>query len=179
MKKTLITFTLTLLSLFSYSQDSFLNFKVINDNRIIWQYVYNTELSSKDIIDYFKIFGNMSMVENTEKRLIGYSSGENIDFSKYKGVKVDNTIFDNNLSYKIIIELKEKKYRVTILDISFSKDGGMIIDGWGRTGNRSSIINIEYIKDGKFKKSFHRDGSESLDKYFIDKFKARNILTDF
>ena len=179
MKKILFTFIALFISIYSFSQDTFFNFKIVDNNKIIWQYVYNTELSRNEIIDYFKIFGNMTIVEETEKRLIGCSSGEKIDFSKYKGTKISETIFDNSLSYKIIVDIKDKKYRITVLNISFPKDSGVMIDEWGRTGGKSSIIDNEYIKNGEIRKSFSKDGSESLDKYFLDKFKAKNINLDF
>ena len=151
-----------------YSQDTFLNFKIFND-RIIWQKVYETSFSTQEVIDYFKIFGNISIAEQTESRIIGSSSGS----------KIGNTIFDDDLAYKVIIDLKDKKYRVTILDIQFTKGGGIMIDGWGNTGNRSSIIDNKYIKDNKFKNSFSREGSESLDKFFIDKFSVKKFLDIF
>ena len=64
-----------------YSQDTFLNFKIFND-RIIWQKVYETSFSTQEVIDYFKIFGNISIAEQTESRIIGSSSGNKIDFNK-------------------------------------------------------------------------------------------------
>ncbi len=162
----------------SYSQDSFLNFGIFND-RIIWQKVYETSHSKQEIIDYFKVFCNISIAEQTGERIIGGSYGNKIDFNKYKGSKIGNTIFDDNLAYKVIIDLNEKKYRVTILDIQFSKDGGIMIDGWGNMGNRSSIIDNKYIKDGKLKTSFTREGAESLNKYFIDQFSVKSLLERF
>ena len=54
-----------------------------------------------------------------------------------------------------------------------------MIDGWGNTGNRSSIIDNKYIKDNKFKNSFSREGSESLDKFLIDKFSVKKLLDIF
>lgn len=177
MRKLTFLFFISLSTLL-YSQDKFLNFKIFND-RIIWQKSYETSFSTQEVIDYFKIFGNISIAEQTESRIIGSSSGNKIDFNKYKGSKIGNTIFDDDLAYKVIIDLKDKKYRVTILDIQFTKGGGIMIDGWGNTGNRSSIIDNKYIKDSKFKSSFSREGSESLDKFFIDKFSVKKLLGIF
>ena len=176
--KKLLLLLLVSLSASVYSQDTFLNFKIFND-RIIWQKVYETSFSTQEVIDYFKIFGNISIAEQTESRIIGSSSGNKIDFNKYKGSKIGNTIFDDDLAYKVIIDLKDKKYRVTILDIQFTKGGGIMIDGWGNTGNRSSIIDNKYIKDNRCKNAFSRDGSVSLDKFFIDKFSVKKLLDIF
>ena len=120
MKKILLLLLVSLPTIV-YSQDTFLNFKIFND-RIIWQKVYETSFSTQEVIDYFKIFGNISIAEQTESRIIGSSSGNKIDFNKYKGNKIGNTIFDDDLAYKVIIDLKDKKYRVTILDIQFTKE---------------------------------------------------------
>lgn len=179
MNKALLIFLIFIFSLKSYSQDNFLNFKIINETNIIWQNIYNTNLSKNEIIDYFKLFGNIKIAEETNDRIIGYSCGDKIDFNKYKGSKAGNTIFDNDLFYKVVIDLREKKYRITILDILFSKDGGVLIDGWGSTGTKSETIDNKYIKEGRFKNSFSREGSESLDKYFLDKFIAKKLLDDF
>ena len=179
MNKTLLIFSILVFSLNTYSQDRFLNFKIVNETNIIWQNIYDTDLSKNEIVDYFKLFGNIKIVEETNDRIIGYSYGGKIDFNKYKGSKIGNTIFDNDLFYKVIIDLKDKKYRFTTLDILFSKDGGMLIDGWGSTGAKHETIDNKYIKEGRFKSSFSREGAESLNKYFLDSFLAKKLLDDF
>lgn len=102
MNKTLLIFSILVFSLNTYSQDRFLNFKIVNETNIIWQNIYDTDLSKNEIVDYFKLFGNIKIVEETNDRIIGYSYGGKIDFNKYKGSKIGNTIFDNDLFYKVI-----------------------------------------------------------------------------
>lgn len=174
-----ILLILTFYASFAYSQGNLLNFKIVDDTRIIWQKVFDTNMNKNDVIFYLKTFGGISILEEKENSIIGFASEEKINFKRYKATIPETSVLLRELSFQTIIEFKDNQYRVTVYDIAFSKDGGVLIGGFGRSGYRSSIFDNKYISNGRFKKLFSMDGAEYLDRYMNEKFVAKIMFDPF
>lgn len=160
-----------LISQLSLAQDILLNdtnnFKIQND-KVIWQYVYETELAENDIVDFFKKSRLFEIQEIKDKLILGTVVEKPIDYKRYgfKSMNVPIYIRDGRFDYNLIIEIKNGRYRVTISDI-------YCIDGLNLTMNLGGGISTattpntkspleEYVynyKKKQFKSSFLKKNS--------------------
>jgi len=168
MKK--ITLLLILLTSTIYSQkyiDTLYNFR-LNENKIIWQKVFETK--EKDLQNTFrkKVITNIKL-ENLQEidNIISFSVIEDIiDFKKYGGKWGSTAIFvqyPNN--YLVVIDFKHQKYRVTIKAISLKSEIQYMA-----TDLKDYVIKKNKIKNSKT----NNKGLNYYNKHFIAKFTLKN-----
>lgn len=165
MKKNILLLAILITqNIFSQNQtDTLHNFKV-EDNVLIWQKVFETNLKEKEktfitkIITHFK-YNNLQEIDN----IISFSvSDDTIDYKKYGGKWGTTAIFvqyPNN--YLVVVDFKESKYRITIKNINLSSN------------NRNLATNLEdyVLRNNQIKNS--KTFNKALDyynKHFTEKF---------
>lgn len=132
MKKIILIFCLILsLPVFSQNYDDtarVYNFFTIND-KVVWRKVYDIDMTSEQIRQYFTnpIISSTLMInwsDNTNNKsgsLYGLVKDVLLDY-KSIGYKWGTTpvIFNYPVSYNVIIDIKEKCYRITVTNIYIS-----------------------------------------------------------
>jgi hypothetical protein len=166
MKK--ITIILFLLTSSVYGQkflDSLYTFKVVDNSKIIWQKVFTSEIDDlqntfkKEVISNLKL-ENLQEIDN----LISFSvKEENVDFKRYGGSWGSTAIFlQYPQSFLVVIDFKNKKYRVTIKSIEVDFTSANL-----GTNNLEDII----LSKGKFKNNESTKKNLSYyHRHFTDKF---------
>ncbi|MBX2960629.1 MAG: hypothetical protein KF732_11825 [Flavobacteriales bacterium] len=117
MKKILFIFLITF-SLNSYSQTDTSNF-IIEESKVLWQKIYDTDLTKDELKTSIKESGLFTNIEINEDKIQAELKQQKIDISKTKYSVMGIPVFVTLNDYKglVIIELKEKKYRVTFKNI--------------------------------------------------------------
>ena len=144
------------------------NFK-LNDNKIIWQKVFETK--EKDLQNTFrkKVITNIKL-ENLQEidNIISFSVVEDkIDYKKYGGKWGTTAIFvqyPNN--YLVVINFKNQKYRVTIKTISLVSEVQYMA-----TDLKDYVIRKDKIKNSKT----NNKALNYYNKHFTEKFTLKEI----
>jgi hypothetical protein len=134
MKRYLITLTLIIISFLSYSQDdntSVENF-VIENNGVVYKKVFElpnqseTELK-KNILSFISKVPNVSNVRVVGDEIFGDISNLKVNYKKFGGSYMSTLILLNHSMFgKLIVQTKDKKYRVIIKDIYFIDDVSLL-----------------------------------------------------
>ena len=155
MKKAATIILTLMITVVSFGQTQFENFKVIK-NDFIWQKVYYTEMNHHELGTYFKGLSFTSQIENNNGIFVGISP--KTAMKKFNG---KNPTATQPYTGFITIELKEKRYRVTVKDIKFDVrklafyGGGVSVgSGDNETWLLGNIVKNGKIKDGKRDKRF-------------------------
>ena len=166
MKKiTLILFAVLSVSL-SYGQDS-TNFSVV-DNGLVWQKVYNTTLTFKQLAEQVKLSGvfesdKLTIVENS---LYGELKRMKMD---YKGAGYTKTgapafILSNEYSGFAAIDFKDNRYRVTFKKILMS---GQIN---GNNYEKNFPIESQFVREGMIRSYLNKGAIKVLNYNFTKAF---------
>ena len=134
MKRYLITLTLIIISFLSYSQDdntSVENF-VIENNGVVYKKVFElpnqseTELK-KNILSFISKVPNVNNVRVVGDEIFGDISNLKVNYKKFGGSYMSTLILLNHSMFgKLIVQTKDKKYRVIIKDIYFIDDVSLL-----------------------------------------------------
>lgn len=126
--KYLIVITSIVLSLNGFGQAEDQNF-TLSESTIIWQKVYETEKTKDELINYFKESGLFWTTETKGDQLIGKLKHQKIDPDKTGVAGVPPIVNKTDYKALVIIDLKEKKYRVTMQNIVLIGDGEVLKKG--------------------------------------------------
>ena len=160
--------------------NSFANF-LYSDGSVIWQKIYQTELSNDDIINYFQDSG--IFINNSLRVTSNSISGETkLINPNYDGadVKKGNIPIMFKQGYKgfVIIELKEGRYRVTMSRGVFVDNSSITIGSVTKEATDTSFDYLFNTRKDKWKSFFVNNGmivNYSLEKSFlIIKDKTKN-----
>jgi hypothetical protein len=118
MKFTLLLF-FTLITL-HFNQNENENF-LIENNQVVWQKTYETELSKETIIDKIKTVGKFENISVSEDKITAEIKDLSIDYKGYGESEMSTPMYLSRSSVKAfcVFEFKEKKYRVTLKNMKF------------------------------------------------------------
>lgn len=166
---------LLLISVASYAQDdmyvpqtkkttieqSAYNFRVVN-HELVWQKSFETKMTAAQIFENLSLNADLTIRSNTEERIVLLGKAINIPFTTryHFGAMQVSSLVANTINYSATIDIKNGRYRVSIINITFSVP--RLTDG---------SLSETFIKkkDGRIKSSFSYSG-KPLDTYFSDIF---------
>lgn len=170
MKKTIILLSIIFLTALSIvAQESVNNF-IPENNKIVWQKVFETNLDKAQLLDIIKVSGVFENYDIEDDKISGQINPVDADF-KGAGfsemstpIYIARSFFDGYL----IIEFKENRYRVTLKNIMLIQQYD---DGLSKAGEKTTIETYA-IKNGQneLKKAFTKSPSVILDYTFTNIF---------
>lgn len=178
MKTTFILLSLICFSSFSIrAQESIHNFYPEN-NKIIWQKVFETELDFNQLTNQIKESGILEKIETGENKLMGQTKPIDADFkgAGYREMSTPMYIARSFFDGFALIEFKDGKYRVTLKNIMLTQEYD---DGLSEEGEKSTIESFG-IKRGKneMKVAFKKSPSIILDYTFTNSFTFKKVKKD-
>ena len=195
--KILITITLILLSINSYSQRSaskvqtnepdvtcVSNFLVVDGN-LVWRKVFNKEIQINEYVKFVKLSSYLDYIDVSEN--------DSLIIWKIKGRKIDIKDFKSGLSYfeilpymnifllngDVKIEIKSNIYRFTIFNIDLIADKTIAFWQKGEHEKLDTFYYEAFSKNKNVSDSFKQLSEPIFDKNFIDKFQHKKIKSDF
>ena len=173
MKKNFIL--LSVICVFSFSikaQEAINNFSPDN-NKIIWQKVFETEFNFYQLTDKTKKSGVLEKLEIGKNQILGQTKPIDADFkgAGYSEMSTPMYIARSFFDGSARIEFKDGKYRVTLKNIMLTQQYD---DGLSEEGQKSTI-EFFGIKRGKneMKGAFKKSPSVILDYTFTNSFRFK------
>ncbi len=170
MKKTFIL--LSVICIFSFSikaQETINNFSAEN-NKIIWQKVFETELNLNQLTEKIKESGILEDIEIGENKILGQTKPIDADFKGAGFGEMSTPMYIARSFFDgfALIEFKDGKYRVTLKNIMLTQQYD---DGLSEEGEKSTIESFG-IKRGKneMKGAFKTSPSIILDYTLTNSF---------
>lgn len=158
----IILLILTIFCFKSYSQVlEFENYKLENGN-LIWQKIYETELTNDDLLKSFKTSGIIKEIEKSENTIIGIIENLDIDYKGFGNTEMNTAMYISRSYFKsfVLIEMKEKRYRITLKEMKLVQKYN---DGLSEEGEISELKNYAINKkNSAFKKGFKKSPSKIL-----------------
>lgn len=168
-----ILLILTIICFNSHSQDlEFQNFKM-EDGNLLWQKVYETELSNDEIIKSFKTSGIIKDIETLENSLTGTIENLNLDYSGYGKTEINTAMYISRNYFKsfVLIEFKKSKYRITLKQMKLVQK---FSDGLNKEGEISELKDYSIKNNNSnFRKSFKKSPSKILNFTFDKVFEIK------
>lgn len=115
--------------------DTTYSFKIV-DGEVIWQYVFETDKTASEITNYFQkaMVFNISNVDSTA--LYGNVERQNINYEKLGFRRMNVALYINNpISYSVVVNIKDKRYRVTIFKVVFASNTNISLYGVSTNSN--------------------------------------------
>lgn len=143
------------------------NFKII-DNDIVWQSIFETNLTFDELIMKLKESDLISGMEIFDNKIIGNLNNINADYkgAGYKSMTAPILLTRSFLTSLVVIDYKEKRYRVTLKRLKTIQKS---TDPLTEKGEESYLSDY-WIKKNKLRRSFHGAVSEILNYTFIQTF---------
>ncbi|HCE54390.1 MAG TPA: hypothetical protein DER05_05025 [Lutibacter sp.] len=178
--KRLILISLFVLPFLGIAQDSdteFLNFKIDTNEELIWQKVYESNMTLEELQQYFTNESFTANIKLIDDKFSGQSNGKKLGASKTSQWKTmgANLFFD---AY-IIVDFKEGRYRVTLTDMKFSAVQKYNL--WmGGTQNLGTTFEDFFVRKGRiWQKKVVENSLTLYDKEFDDVFTLKeNIIKE-
>ncbi len=172
--KSILIWSLLLISINSFSQEVHRNFK-IDQSEIYWQKIYYEVESIDDLYSKVVISCDFENVEKDLNTISATFNGLSVDHKGAGHSKWTMPIYlrDSFIEGKLIIELKPNKYRVTIRNIKcISKYDTSLTE----SEEKSCLEDFSVNRKDNFKSLFKRSASEILDFSFnkLLEFKENN-----
>jgi len=150
----------------------------INNGNVIWQKIYETDLSFEEFVQQFKKSGVLSEIEITESGISGDIKRRPFDFraAGYKSSQVAMSVISNDITGFAIIEYKDGRYRVT------AKNLKMVQKTATPLGERNEMRELELyaIKKGVIRNSFYNyHQAEVMDFTLQRAFELNSISNDW
>ena len=168
-----ILLIITIICFKSYSQDlEFENFK-LEDGNLVWQKVYETELSNDEIIKSFKTSGIIKNLENLENSLTGTIENLDLDYKGFGKTEMNTAMYISRSYFKsfVLIELKEGRYRITLKEMKLVQKYS---DGLNEEGEISELKDYAVKNNNSdFRKSFKKAPSGILNFTFDKVFEIK------
>ena len=161
-----VFFLLMFLPFVMIGQEKCKNFKS-NDNDLIWQKVYKTDLSQEELKTYFIRGGFFDNLREREFELTGDLKRFDIDYKTHGGNGANTPIYirDSYFSAFAVVVIKEGRYRVTLRRIKHTDNSG-----------NDTYLKVNALKKGStFKDLFKGLASEILNSSFKALFKAKKV----
>ena len=180
--KNLTTILILLIYAFTYSQTSEVRLHdfLLENKSLIWQHIYESNLSANELMQNF-LEKDLSLmkskkVNKSENSLVFTVENDEIDFTKFGGkwsTTPDFVKFPH--SYKVIVEVKDKKYRVTLKNMNVAIGNNMGIADFSPDWINSKLIDaVTRKRNTEFRKTNDVvKGLEILQNYYQLKFELK------
>lgn len=175
MKLTLLIFFTLFTSYFNQTENE--NF-LIENNQVLWQKTYETELSKEDVIDKIKTAGKFENINIDQDKVTANIINLSIDYKGFGESEMSTPIYLSRSFVKafIIFEFKNKKYRTTIKNIKFIQKYDDALS------NANEVTEIEtyalFKKNTEFKNSFSKKPSKILNYTFSKTTEFKKDIKD-
>lgn len=142
----------------SYSQlleyDNFL----FEDGELIWQKVYETNSSKKEVINVFRTAEFIKDLDVFEDKLVGFIENLFINLNGYskRGMLIPWYIETSYFSSFLLVELKEGRYRITLKDMKLMKKYGVDTPANFSPVEVGEYIDLKVYATDRVKKDFRR-----------------------
>lgn len=172
MKAILFIIYSTFLINFHVSETS--NFE-IEEKKVIWQKVYASELTKEELIKEITSSGNFENITKNKESLTANINELSLDFEGFGSSEMSTPMYIARSYVKalVLIEFKEKRYRVTLKNIKFVQKYD---DGLSETGETSDLELYALRKrNTEFKKNFLKKPSKIMNYTFenVTEFKMK------
>jgi len=106
---------------------------VVENGKLVWQKIYETELTKKQLTQNIKNSGNFKNLESNESGIIAEITNLTLDYKGYGSSEMSTPMYiaRNSLNSIVQIEFKENKYRVTIKNIKLTRNYGGALSSQG------------------------------------------------
>lgn len=150
---------------------------MIEDSKVIWQNIYETDLVFQDLLSEVKKKGIIKEFNQFENSISG--EFEDVD-ADYKGLGYSEMLTPiyvarSYFSGTILIEFKENRYRVTLRNLILTQKYD---DAISKGGEKTSLDFFALKKNKEFKKMFLKAPSEILNHTFINLFTIKKKEDD-
>ena len=152
-----------------FNQDTLNNFKIQN-GEVIWQNIYETNLSPQELIKRIKSSGLLEGIEGDSLELTGQlrQLDANYKAAGYSELLTPIYIARSHINGFVVIDFKGKKYRVVLKKIVLTQ---IYDDGLSKQGEKSNLEDYS-IKNGLFKNAFKKSPSIILNYTFTNAFSS-------
>lgn len=161
------------------------NFEV-QDGELIWQKVFETDLSTDQIQQQLKQKGHFKTESEDDKELHFSIPRSIIDYkgAGYKKFGSPAYLVMNDFQAFALVQIKESKYRVTVKNIVLIKneDYDTNIDGvnvsLSQAGQMENLKEFAVKKTGEFRNQFKKTGSKVFNYTFNKMFEIKEVGND-
>ncbi|GGC81035.1 hypothetical protein GCM10011508_05480 [Flavobacterium lutivivi] len=158
-----------------FNQNDNENFLVEN-NQVVWQKIYETELSKETLIDKIKTAGKFENINISSDKLTAEIKDLSIDYKGYGESEMSTPMYLSRSFVKAfcMFEFKDKKYRVTFKSIKFVQKYD---DALSKMGEITDIENFALSKKNtEFKSGFLKKPSKILNHTFSKVTEFKNDI---
>lgn len=163
MKPLLLFIFSTILVGFNFSETD--NFQIEN-GKVIWQKVYETDLTKKQLIEQIKSSGQFENISQDGENLTAEIKKLSLDYKGFGASEMATPMYvaRNYVNAFALIEFKEHRYRVTLKNIKLIQKYD---DGLSEEGETTDIELFALTKrNTEFKKSFLNKSSQIMNYTF-------------
>lgn len=172
MKKPILLFVIIIVTFSSTFAQESCNFTIVDDSRLIWQKIYDTQLSESDLFNIIVNSGSAYNVTCLDGKITYNLDRVKIDY-KSVGYTWANTplyVANTDLSCFVTIQVKGMRYRVTVENIILTDN---ITTGLFIEGDEHPIETWALRQGGVFAKSFLKSAIFIYDLCLSDLFVIR------
>lgn len=173
----LLFFALVIIPFISFSQEENTCFKTV-DGFVIWQKVYNTELSFDQLISKIKDSGFYDKYDIEDGKIQGELKPFDINYKAAGGNYMTTSIYisRNQFSGFVLIEYQPGKYRVTFKRIVLTQTTD---DPFSRKGDKETLdFFIAKKGTGEIKKAFFNKDAGIIEYTFNNIFSIKDKSPD-
>ena len=167
MRKVLLTLASICFVISLYAQETS-NFTIIDGTKLIWQKVYETNLSEQELLNTLINSGNFTDILSVDGKTTFNVNRAKVDYESAGYTRMDIPIYvsGNDLSCFVTVQVKEGRYRVTVERMSLvaHTTGGLYVEG------ESSPIETHAVKKGGYTNHFNKSPKVIYDKCLSDLF---------
>lgn len=171
---------LIILLIFSKNTFSQSNFTA-SENNLTWQKIFDLDsINNTIIIKHLNQKPSISNIYEITNQISADVTNDQVDYKNYGG-KTMNTliVLNHKLHAKLIIDIKENKYRVTIKNINFTDDWS-IASANPFNNSDSKLEDYALKSNGDIRKNNTiLKGLEYLDKHFTEQFTITTTKDDW
>lgn len=151
---------------------------ILENNKIIWQKVFVTEMYFDELVEKIKESGIFVDPEIGENKILGQTKSIEADFvgAGYREMSTPMYVARSFFEGFVIIDYKDGKYRTTIKNIMLTQKYD---DGITEEGEKSKIESFGVkSRKSKMKRGFTKSPSVILDYTFIHEFDFKQDTDD-
>ncbi len=140
---------------------------LIENNKLIWQKVFETKLGFESLVDKIKTAGILENIEISESKITGDLRRLSTDYrgAGFTGANTPIIVASGDLTGYIVLDYKDNKYRTTARNIT-------LIQRFDNTQffkqGQPTKVDLFAIKDGSFKKAFLKTSAVIIDYSFTN-----------
>jgi len=172
-------FILILLTYVSaFAQDLGNNFYISENKIITWQYIHNISITSTQLLNEIEKSGNYTDITAKDDYITCKLRPVQLEPKKYGHSSATSPFYILNylVNAEVLFEIKEGKYRVTIKNIVFEKNG---TDALGTQGQKETFEWWCLKKDGRIKEGHFKKGGDILNKDWMVRTKFDVVLDEW